>query len=236
MIPTLVAVVACLALTALSELARRGARRLLGAAPARRALAMFAGSLAIYVAIVVIAFAYYRTEGVATSQIEYIVESVPDGYPASGKLKAGDRIIAFDGAPIDRSLSTLTDGRNGAAVRLTFRRGDATHDVTLQPVGHDGHWVLGFRPIADHARSSDGAFVQALAFPVTQLEQLVPPPLPANHADPGGPKRIVDAYPAHEPSFGERALRQTLLLATLLLALSLVVDAVRAVRALRTRA
>ncbi|HEX5059115.1 MAG TPA: hypothetical protein VFV99_07130 [Kofleriaceae bacterium] len=235
MIPTLVAVVACLVLAVLSELARRGAARVLGATPKRRALAMFAGSLAIYVAIVVIAFVYFRTEGVATTQIEYVVQSVPDGYPASGKLEAGDRVIAFDGEPMYLSLSTLVDERNGAPVRLTFRRNGATHDVTLQPVGHDGHWVLGFRPLADHARTTDGALGRALGFPVTQLEQLVPPPA-SDRADPGGPKRIIDIQLASEPSFGVKASRQTLLLATLLLVLSLVTDVVRAIRTLRARA
>lgn len=233
--PTLVAVLACLALAAISEVARRGATRVLGSAPKRRALAMFAGSLAIYLGIVGLAFAYYRGEGIVTSRLEYIVDSVPDGYPASGKLKPGDRIIAFDGAPMTRSLSSLIDARNGAPVRLTFRRGGATHDVTLTPIGHDGHWILGFRPLEDHARSTDGALGRAFAFPVAQLRHLVPPPMAAQHADPGGPTRI-DISAKHEPSFGAKALQQTLLLATLLLVLALVVDTVRAVRVLRAKA
>jgi hypothetical protein len=182
----LVPVLVCLAVIACSELARSGAARALRVPVVRvaklfvvprggrrwaRVVALFAGSAVLYVGGVAFAFAVLATEGVPTPYLECRVTEVPGGFPASGKLMVGDVITAIDGAPIDRSPSTLIDQRGGAPVRLTVRRGNTTQDVTLRPIGHDGHWMLGFRPHVYPARSKDPALVlgQAVQLPFAHI-------------------------------------------------------------------
>jgi PDZ domain-containing secreted protein len=81
----------------------------------------------------------------AAPTAEYDIDTVVQGYPAFGKLAAGDRIIAVDGKPLDRSLSTIVNERNGNPVKLTYVRGGVTLDVTLKPIAHMGNWTLGLQ-------------------------------------------------------------------------------------------
>ncbi|HEY5922864.1 MAG TPA: M50 family metallopeptidase [Kofleriaceae bacterium] len=246
----LVAVLVCIVLVAVAELVRFGVAKLLRLPVTRaarvfldphggprwaRAVAIFAGTVTTYVGVVVLAFAYYAVDGIPTKYLEVTVEEAAPGFPAVGKLRKGDRIIAVDGQPIEQSLNLSIDQRKGAPVRLTFHRGNTTQDVTLQPIGHDGHWIVGVRPRTDFARSYDGAVAlkTALAYPIAQTQALVPADEPA--ADPGGPKRIFDIYGEHQPSPGAIALRESMLFGVYVLLLVVLIDLVRAVRAITRR-
>ncbi|HEY5944296.1 MAG TPA: M50 family metallopeptidase [Kofleriaceae bacterium] len=248
---TLVAVVACIALLGAGELARYLVARMLGVPVVRvakcfvglrggrrwaRVVAIAAGTLTTYLGIVVLALAFYLTAGVPTGNLEVIVDSIVVGYPAQGKLEAGDRITAVDGAPLTRSLNLTVDGRNGAPVTLTFHRHGERREVTLTPIGHDGHWLLGLHPLVDQARSYEAGLAvrRAIGFPIEQVKALLPPP--SDSADPGGPKRIVDTFRPPPATLTARTLRHALVWATYLLLIVVVVDIVRAARAVRATA
>ena len=249
--PVLVAVLVCVALVAIAELVRVGAAKLMrvpatriarvfleptGGARWARAVAIFAGTVAMYLGVVLVAFAYYTTNGIPTKYLEVTVEEVAGGYPAVGKLMKGDRIIAVDGKPIEKSLNLAIDERNGAPVRLTFERGNTTQDVTVQPLGHDGHWIIGVRPRIGYARDYSGtlALERAFGYPIAQTKDLLPADEP-QPADVGGPKRIFDIYSDHQPSAGALALRESMLFGVYVLLLVIAIDLVRAVRAITRR-
>jgi hypothetical protein len=234
--PTVVAVIACGALVLVSELARIAVTRLRDTRGAR-IFAALVGIITAYLVVAALAFAFYRADGVPTSNLEVLVDEVVEGYPAYGKIERNDRVVAIDGLPLTKSLSSLIDERNGAPVRLTVIRGGKTQDITLTPIGHDGHWMVGFRPLIDRARSYDSAVVarSAITYPIEQTKRLIPAPA-SEPADPGGPKRIVDEYVFHRPappvaiqSLGTALRFMTYVL--LLLALVFVVRVVRAVTA-----
>jgi Lon-like protease len=64
-----------------------------------------------------------------------LIEAVGDGYPAAGKLRPDDVVVAVDGKPV-RSASGLTERMSakkpGDTVELRVRRGRETFDVTLR--------------------------------------------------------------------------------------------------------
>jgi hypothetical protein len=235
--PIVVATVACIVLVLVSELARIAIARMLPESPASRVIAALVGMVAAYGALAALAFAFYRADGVPTANLEVVADSVVEGYPAFGKIQPEDRIIAIDGAPLTKSLSTLVDERNGAPVRLTLVRAGTTRDVTLTPIGHDGHWVLGFRPLIEHARSRDFAVIaqRAAMYPIEETKQLIPSS--AEHADPGGPVRITNEYvlQRREPRPEIRALGDSLRFMTYVLLLIVLVDLVRIVRAVTSQ-
>ena len=247
--PALVAVLAGLALVAIGELVRWGLARAFrlptrrfgklfvvphGGPRPLRALAILSGTVVTYLGVVALAAAMYTCSGMPSKRLECIVTSVEPGYPAAGKLERGDRIIAIDGKPFDVSPSLVIDRLNGAPVKFTVVRHGETRDVTVQPFGHDGHWVTGFRPKLEHAREMDAgrAVGAAFRYPFVQVAHMFP--APAEHADPGGPKRIIDEYPV-DRSAGETALGFAMLLAAYLLVIGFVVDLVRAAIAITRR-
>jgi len=64
-----------------------------------------------------------------------LVEGVGDGYPASGKLRANDVIVALDGKSIRRAtyLTTLLAKRKpGSTVRLEVRRAGQRTQITIR--------------------------------------------------------------------------------------------------------
>lgn len=234
MSPTVVAVIACAVLVAISELTRiaivRATDRRAG-----RVIAPLAAIAAGYLATVGLAYAYYRSHGVATNTIEVRVEDVPPGYPATGKLERGDRIIALDGMAMTKSPSLLVDERNGAPIELTFVRRGQTQEVTLQPVGHDGHWVLGFKPSLRYVmnREPGVAVRHALRFPVEQTKHLIPDP-PPEAADAAGPKRIAQDFArSAEPTGTALALRTSLRFMVYILLLLVAANLVRVALAFR---
>jgi len=246
--PTLVAVLACIALVAVGELVRFGVARGLrlptarfaklflvvrGGSRSNRVLATFAGSIATYLGVVAMAFALYTCAGFPTRELECTVESVVDGYPAAGKLERGDRIVAIDGKPMFASPSLLIDQQSGAAVRLTVVRHGDTRDVTIQPIGHDGHWILGFRPSLARVRTYDvvRALETALDYPIEQAGQLMPALRGKEEPEPGGPKRIYDEYRLTPPGAGFIALARALQFGVYILLLGLAIDIGRVLRA-----
>jgi Lon-like protease len=68
-----------------------------------------------------------------------LIEAVGDGYPAAGKLRPDDVVVAVDGKPV-RSASGLTElmssKKPGDTVELRVRRGRETFDVTLRTVAN----------------------------------------------------------------------------------------------------
>lgn len=232
--PTLAAVVACVVLVAISELARIAVQRACGDSRGGRVAAPLVGMIAAYLSVAALAFALYRAHGVPTAFLEVHVTKVEAGYPATGKLESGDRIIAIDGQPLTKSLSSMVDERGGKPVTLTVVRGDATRDITLTPIGHDGHWMLGFRPAIGYApdRDTGTALRHAIVFPIEQTKQLMPES--AETADAGGPRRISDEFIVRTPARID-ALRQALLFATYVLLVLVALDLVRVVLALRGR-
>ena len=238
----------CAALIACSELARYHAARLLGVPIDRvatyfvalrggrrwaRAVAIFAGTLTTYAGGVAVAFALFITDGMPTRYLECTVTEVPGGFPASGRLVVGDVITAIDGEPLDRSPSTLIDQRGGAPVRLTVRRGNTSQDITLRPIGHDGHWMLGFRPQLHHARSKDLvlALSRAAGYPFATIGELMPA-APEPEVDAAGPTAIALLLQPHQPSEAATALRLAMQLCAYLLLIMFAIDLVRAVRAI----
>lgn len=242
---TFVAVLACVVLVAACELVRYGVARVLGVPVTRtakcfveplggrrwaRVVAIAAGTAALYLGIVALAFGIHRHVGVPTANTEYVVEAAVAGLPAAGKLERGDRIVAANGAPLTRSLSSIANELGGAPVRLTYRRGATTREVTLRPVGHDGNWMLGLRLARDTGRSHDPvlALERAVVAPIEQ----VTPEASRSRTEPGGPTGVA-IYEPPPPSFGVRALEHVLRLASYVLLLVIALDLVRAVRALR---
>jgi hypothetical protein len=235
--PTIVAVIGCIVLVAISELSRIAMLRSGGDQRGRRIAAPVVGMLAAYLTMVALAFAFYRADGVLTAYYEVTVAEVKDGYPAMGKLENGDRIIMIDGSRLTKSLSSLVDERNGAPVRLTLVRGGQQRDVTIAPIGHDGHWIMGFRPGLDSGRTRDFGVVMdhALVYPFVQIDDITPHLFGSDEADPGGPKRIYEDLSSHKRSAAVLALMRLLRLAGYVLLLIAVVDLVRLVRAVTAR-
>ena len=248
--PTVVALLVAALLVAVSELVRFGVARLLRLPTSRiarvfldvqggprwaRPLPMLAGSLASYAVVASVAVVFFAVEGVATDYDEVRVVEVPSGYPATGKLRKGDRIIAVDGEPLKGSLNLAIDRRNGAPVRLTIVRESTTQDITLQPIPHDGHWVVGVRPAVAPARSYEPglAVARGLAFPITQALDLIP--ASEFEAELGGPVQVTEVYDKYTGPPGPLVLALVMFYGVYLLLLIVATDLVRGVRAVARR-
>jgi membrane-associated protease RseP (regulator of RpoE activity) len=243
------AVALAVLLFAASELARYAAGRALGVAQPRRlpvrlagtrwrrTVALLAGSLALYLAIVGAAFAIYRSDGIAAGEPVLVVELTKAGFDADGKLAVGDRILAIDGTPLaHRSLQAEVNARHGATVTLTIQRGATLRDIAIQPKLADARWLLGIVPSLERERVYDSLASAALAldYPREVVHRFVDELSPHDAAEPGGPVRIIDEYqpPANWTVFVWRVLAYT----SVLLALSLILDLVRGIAAMRRRA
>jgi regulator of sigma E protease len=115
----------------------------------QRFITIFAGPATNYISAIVLAFALYTCHGVDSPWHWYGVAAVKDDYDAHGKLEVGDRIIAFDHAPIvasgtyqpehgpsikaESSLVERVNAKGGAPVTLTVIRGGVPVDVTITP-------------------------------------------------------------------------------------------------------
>jgi hypothetical protein len=251
--PVIVGLVVAIVLVVVGELVRHGIARAFAIPTGRvarffvafrggkcweRCVAIVSGTVAAYLGVVLVAFLFFITEGVRTPNLECTVQEVRQGLPAFGKLERGDVITAIDGEPLDRSPSSIIDARGGAPVRLTVVRGHATRDITIQPIGHDGHWLVGFVPRLRTARSYDPALAaqHATTYPIARIAELMPPIMGRDEAEPGGPIRIFDIYETEEPGPGARVLRVAMVLGVYILLLIAASDLVRAFFALRSRA
>jgi hypothetical protein len=155
---------------------------------AARLGALIAGTVAAYLAVAALAFAFARCQGLQTGTTSIVIAEVMDGFDAGGKLQPGDRILAVDGEPllayVPPSLTERVVIKGGAAVTLTVRRAGALLDVTIQPRLNERHgarpiWLLGVRLTLKAETVTDAASAAAFAipFPLSQgrvvAEQLV---------------------------------------------------------------
>ena len=125
-----------------------------------------------------------------------LVSEVLPGFPAAGRLRPGDRIIALDGRPIPGPANATLFERQmrqyfaGDPLRLTVLRGDATQEVTVPLTNGLG--------LAAMYRGSNHRLHEAYEAPWLEtrdrlfaplLTDLAPPPPPARR----GPRAILDA-------------------------------------------
>lgn len=178
----------------------------------QRFVTIFAGPATNYLSAIVLAFALFTCHGV-DSKVRYITvyETIPE-YDAHGKLEINDRILAVDGAPIfagvGESLTARVSKKQGEAMNLTVRRGDAKLELSVTPKpskdkDKDGQpiYLLGIKPIAKADVVRIGvlsAMGRALEYPVVQTKMIASGLYDiitgAEKADPGGPVRIVDEF------------------------------------------
>lgn len=81
------------------------------------------------------------------------VVAVEKGMPATGKLRKGDWILAFDGTKVtdaQQVLDLISRAEPGDPVRLTVRRGKKRMSVTMAPKSVDGKVRLGFSQAAQY--------------------------------------------------------------------------------------
>lgn len=208
----------------------------------RRAIAGAGGALASYLVCAALAFAYYAAYGIVTmGPARVLVGDVRPDFDAVGKLAPGDVILTVDHEPLfageQPGLVDRVNARGGQPIVLAIDREGVEREVTIQPkpapdpTGRT-RWVLGFRPEVLRPREHDvgtelGA---AVRYPAVQLAAFVRElgaAAGSEHADPGGPKRILDEYQRAGPDYSW--LRGAMLLACWALIVFLVVDAVRLV-------
>jgi C-terminal processing protease CtpA/Prc len=138
----------------------------------RRFATIAAGLVAMYLAIVGLGLGYAATYGVTTSHGYYSVAEVLEDGASVGKLRAGDRIEAIDGEPIEvgtgRSLVERINDKGGAPVDVHIRRDREAHVIRIEPRQgsvRDGSpkWLIGIRPRFEAERTTAGALGFAFA-------------------------------------------------------------------------
>jgi membrane-associated protease RseP (regulator of RpoE activity) len=238
----LVAVLATLALIALRELVRH----VVWKTTKQLALAVIAANVASYVFAAAVAFGMFALHG-TTIGYRTTVDEVMPGYDAAGKLQAGDAILAVDHEPLDDfSLPQRVARKNGEAVTLTIERAGATSEVTITPTrsteGGTPQWLLGIkrRPEPIQSRDVGAALGNAAVFPVTQVRMLARQVSElfagSDHADAGGPMRIVDEFRVQRSFLvlmGQR-LMQFAVFAMLLMFVTDIIRVIRLARLART--
>ena len=95
------------------------------------------------------------------------VASVRPGYPAYGKLKAGDLITAVDGQPVTGTtrLTTLIKAHAGQPITVTVNRGGATQHVQLTARVVGGKPILGV-VVQECARIHEAVYGAFVAYPL----------------------------------------------------------------------
>jgi regulator of sigma E protease len=105
----------------------------------QRFATIFAGPATNYLFAIVIGFVLFVSAGIPSGTTWYGVAGVEEGWPATGVLQPGDKIVELDGKPYFASrpgekyppIGELLTQRAGAPIALTVRRGDADVDVQL---------------------------------------------------------------------------------------------------------
>jgi membrane-associated protease RseP (regulator of RpoE activity) len=200
-----------------------------------RALAVAAGLVAAYLGVALIAFALFQYQGVLGTRFE--VAQVMPGFPADGKLVAGDTIVAANDVPIvvgHDLLASRIDESSGAPVKLTIRRAGKAQDVTLQPERDEGakRWLVGVVTTPEIISDPGASASRAVRYPLAQVSKTLGDfgTLPADEVvSVGGPERIVEGMqrgllPVDATT---RALAGTAMFATWMLMALLVLDVVR---------
>lgn len=114
----------------------------------QRFLTIFAGPATNYISAIVLALFLYNCHGVESSWRWFEIARVNQGFDASDKLEAGDRIIAIDDVPLlargqyqmadgtviqAAGLSDRVNAKKGAPVKLTLLRKGTQIEVAVQP-------------------------------------------------------------------------------------------------------
>ncbi len=131
----------------------------------RRFLVILAGPAMNYLAAVAIAVAMFATAGLSQADPAPVVgEIVPGSAAERAGLRPGDRVLAFDGRPIQSwdELVAAVQASPGRAAELTVRRAGAPPDapaelVRATPVDSGGVGLLGVRPSLTTVRATPGA-------------------------------------------------------------------------------
>ena len=239
------------ALVVLHELAVYVLARMLGAEPRRHvaivavrgrrrgALALAGGIVVGYLVVAAIALVLFLAHGLATGRGRYAVGDVKPGFDASGKLVAGDVVVAIDGTDLwypQTNLVERVNAKGGAPVTLTVERDHARRDVTIQPTLTEHRWLIGFAVAyqPETVRDLGAVLPAALELPALQVRQFggeAARPLQSS-GDPGGPKRIVDEIENVRDANDVRWMMRAIVVAFLAL---VVLDLVRAAMLLRSR-
>ena len=240
----LVAVLATLVLIAFRELVRH----VVWKATKQLVLAVVAANVTSYVLAAAVAFGMFALHGTTTGYRTTVDEVMP-GYDAAGKLQAGDAILAVDHEPLDdagASLPQRVARKNGEAVTLTIERAGETSEIIVTPTrsteGGTPQWLLGIkrRPEPIQSRDVGAALGNAVVFPATQVRMLARQVgelfAGSDHADPGGPMRIVDEFRVQRSFLvlmGQR-LMQFAVFAMLLMFVTDIIRVIRLARLART--
>jgi len=177
----------------------------------QRFLTIFAGPATNYLSAIVLAFGLYTCHGVNSAEQWYGVVDVLPGYDAQGKLEAGDRIIAVDGAKIFANgpgpgLTERVVAKKGAPMLITVKRDGKQVDVSITPKAAKNDkgeptYLLGITRNRQADVVSVGIFDaagRALWYPVEQTKNITKGLYGiiagTEKMDPGGPKRIVEEF------------------------------------------
>jgi len=78
---------------------------------------------------------------------------------ATAGLKAGDRILAINGTPVAEwsDILRIVGSSDGSPIAFTIQRGEASEEITIQPIQQEGRFVVGITP-----STGRGSFFQAL--------------------------------------------------------------------------
>jgi membrane-associated protease RseP (regulator of RpoE activity) len=170
------------------------AERMFYSKPAwQRAIVLVAGSLTHFVVALLLIYALLVAIGlqVNTNRISEVVPTAPNGAKApaaAAGLRAGDRVVAVDGRPVDdfEQLRSAFAGTAGRPVRLVYERDGQRHETTIVPVPvRDGNQVRGFLGVrgtvekrrfgpVEGAAETGRLFWAASAGSVKGLSQIVP--------------------------------------------------------------
>jgi regulator of sigma E protease len=175
----------------------------------QRLVTILGGPAASYLAASALAMALYTCHGVDGPH-GYQVGEVIAGYDAHGKLRAGDRILDVDGAPLyidsGPSLIERVNHAAGAPITLTIERDGQQSKVQIAPTqASDASgkpvWRLGLQLMLQDVVVKPGVIDAAgrgLAYPASQTRAIAAAlyriALGSNNADPGGPVRMVEAF------------------------------------------
>lgn len=190
----------------------------------QRFVTIFAGPATNYLSAIVLAFLLYSCHGQESSWQWFEIARVNQGFDATAKLEAGDRILAVDDVPIlakgsyrradgtlfkADSLTSRVNAKKGAAVKLTILRKGQELDVTVQPKlvfrdlpqSTEPMYLMGIVPYGQPDTIDVGVLTSArdaLEYPVVQTKLiggfLIDIIKGKEEADPGGPKRIYDEF------------------------------------------
>lgn len=165
-----------------------------------RMLVIVAGSAMNFILPIFLFFGVIFFHGYATPSTEPIFGQVIEDYPAAqAGLRAGDRVIAIDGEPIEtwldfsQKLDALADNQS---VVVTYEREQTRADVTLTPVQEGSRKLIGVRSNAklEHPgffESIGLAVERTVAYTMMMLTALFDMIVSPSKADVSGPIGIA---------------------------------------------